>query len=78
MFRVVNPHFRKASLPDGRSETQLLSRAECETTLDELDCPLDGYLLLHRDQDVKVIWHYDEVMEKIFVFVAVVIEDFDE
>ncbi len=62
----------------GRPEAQFLSRPECKSAFNELDCALDPHLAFHRYQGVEVIWHDDEMMEEVFAFLAIVVKDLDK
>jgi hypothetical protein len=78
MLRVINPHLGKSSLPDGCSEAKLFPRAERKAAFDELDCALNSHLAFDGYHDVKVVGHDDEIVQEIFVLIAVVMEDLDE
>src|ERR1017187_3949736 len=71
---VPNSMIRKPRLPD--RQTRLQSKRE--SSLDELDRPLQRYLGRRRDQRMEVVGHDHKLMNQIFALVAVAEKDIDE
>lgn len=59
---ITYPNLREPLLPNRCKEPQFPSRPERESTLDKLNCALDGYSGINCQQKMKMIWHDHELV----------------
>ncbi len=71
---VADPMIRKASLPNRQTRLQ----PKRKPSLDELNSPLQRYLIRRRYQRMEVVGHDHEFMQEILALFAIVEEDVNE
>ena len=64
ILRILNAMIGESRLPNFGVETEVFSRAIRKTSFDELQSFFQRYVGCRRDQQVKVIGHDDEFVEK--------------
>ena len=78
IFCIPNPVVAEPTLPDGKSNFQLLSDFASRPALDELHGPLQRCAYTRRQKKMKVIGHQHKSMKLIRSFIAIVKQYFDE
>ena len=73
MIGASNAIVRKAPFPDRRFELQFFLCSERKTAFDVLDCLFQGNVRSWREQNMKVIRHYNEFMEQEFLLGSVIL-----
>ena len=74
---VEDSRVRETFLPYRGFEPKLLTRSECETSLDQLHGFLNAEVI-DRKEEMKVIRHYDEFMEEKLLFGSVCVKYLDK
>jgi hypothetical protein len=70
-WRSVTLTSEKPLLPNRGMETQFSTRSKSEAAFDELDSFLNRHAGADRDQQMKMIWHNDKFVEKIFALLPI-------
>lgn len=69
---------KKALLPDWRRCATKLVDAMRATALDQLHSPFQACLWPWGNQQMKMVWHQDELMQQVLALIAIPEKGFDE
>ena len=73
MIGAADAIVRKAPFPDRSPEIQFFLCSKRKTALDVPDCLFQRSVRGGREQEMKVIWHYDELIEQEFPLASVIL-----
>jgi len=77
-FPIDYLHFRESALPHFARISKILGQAARKSALDQLHGLFDGHVFSHGQQHMKVVGHYDEVVQLEMMFGNQGAHDFDE